>query len=100
MLYLGTNNQLYYPAANRTINACRAYFQLKGLTVGDPASLIKEFRLFFGEEDAPDGIGEIKNEKLKMKNEEEWYDLNGRKLSEKPSQKGIYIHNGRKEAVK
>ena len=100
VLYLGTNNQLYYPAANRTINACRAYFQLNGLTVGDPASLIKEFRLFFGEEDAPDGIGEIKNEKLKMKNEEEWYDLNGRKLSEKPSQKGIYIHNGRKEAVK
>ena len=99
-LYMGANNTLYYPNGEMTIGACRAYFQLKGLTVGDPASLIKEFRLFFGEEDAPDGIGEIKNEKLKMKNEEEWYDLNGRKLSEKPSQKGIYIHNGRKEAVK
>lgn len=30
----------------------------------------------------------------------EWYDLSGRRLSEKPSTKGLYIHNGRKEVVK
>ena len=29
-----------------------------------------------------------------------WYDLNGRKLQGKPSQKGIYIKNGRKVVVK
>lgn len=30
----------------------------------------------------------------------EWYDLSGRRLSEKPTTKGLYIHNGRKEVVK
>jgi uncharacterized repeat protein (TIGR02543 family) len=30
----------------------------------------------------------------------EWYDLSVRRLSEKPSTKGLYIHNGRKEVVK
>ena len=29
-----------------------------------------------------------------------WYDLNGRKLSGKPTQKGLYINNGQKEVVK
>jgi len=28
-----------------------------------------------------------------------WYDLNGRRLQGKPSQKGIYIKNGRKVVV-
>lgn len=30
----------------------------------------------------------------------EWYDLNGRKLDGKPTTKGLYIHNGRKEVVR
>ena len=29
-----------------------------------------------------------------------WYTLDGRELSGKPAQKGVYIHNGRKEVVK
>ena len=29
-----------------------------------------------------------------------WYDLNGRKLSAKPTHRGIYINNGRKVAIK
>ena len=30
----------------------------------------------------------------------EWFDLNGRRLQGKPTTKGIYIHNGRKEVLK
>ena len=30
----------------------------------------------------------------------EWYDLHGRKLKGKPTTKGLYIHNGRKEVVR
>ena len=30
----------------------------------------------------------------------EWYDLNGRKVKGKPTTKGLYIHNGRKEVVR
>ena len=42
-------------------------------------------------------IGEIKNEKLKIKNEgTEWFTLDGRKLGGKPTKSGLYIHNGKK----
>ena len=45
------------------------------------------------------------SEQLKVNSEKfatatEWYTLDGRKLSGKPTQKGLYIHNGRKEVVK
>ncbi len=41
------------------------------------------------------------NEALRMQNEgSSWYDLNGRKLSGKPSAKGIYIQNGLKVVIK
>jgi hypothetical protein len=29
-----------------------------------------------------------------------WFDLQGRPLQGKPSKKGMYIHNGRKEVIK
>ena len=99
VLYLGTNNQLYYPAANRTINACRAYFQLNGITAGD---ISHEVKMYFGDEDDADGINSLTPDPSPGRGEENdaWYSLDGKKLSGKPSQKGIYIHNGRKEAVK
>ena len=31
---------------------------------------------------------------------ERWFDLNGRQLSGKPTQKGVYIHRGKKQVVK
>ena len=31
---------------------------------------------------------------------EEWFDLQGRKLDGKPTRKGVYIHNGKKEVVR
>ena len=52
-----------------------------------------------------DGETTSLSEKLKVKSEKfatakEWYTLDGRKLSQKPTAKGVYIHNGRKEVVK
>jgi hypothetical protein len=38
VLYLGTNNKLYYPSKARTINSFRAYFQLHGIVAGNPQS--------------------------------------------------------------
>jgi hypothetical protein len=54
---------------------------------------------FEGDADIQDGTGidEIKNEKLKMKNDS-WYNLSGQRLS-KP-QKGINIVNGNKVVIK
>ncbi|MBR6031609.1 MAG: hypothetical protein IKP36_06580 [Bacteroidaceae bacterium] len=81
-----------------TIKVFRAYFQLNGIEAGTPAG-IKEFVLNFGEEDA-DAIEEITNSKSSNnKSLDAWFDQNGRKLSGKPTQHGIYIHEGRKVAI-
>ena len=45
------------------------------------------------------GIEEIKNEELRIKNDEAIYDLQGRRLPRKPTQ-GIYIENRKKMLVK
>ena len=110
VLYLGSNNNLYFPAADRTMGAFRAYFRLNL----NAASEVKAFVLNFNEDDATS-----LNEELRMKNAEgvasgtrersgneksaaarEWYTLDGRKLNGKPTKGGIYIHNGRKEVLK
>ena len=90
VLYLGSDNSLYYPSVNMQIGSFRAYFKLKnGLTAGDPENGIKALQLNFGDETSltpnpsPQGEGS-------------WYDLSGRKLEGKPTQKGIYINNGKK----
>ncbi|MBO5584138.1 MAG: leucine-rich repeat protein [Prevotella sp.] len=49
----------------------------------------------------PTGINSIDNSQSATDNEAgDWYTIDGRKLSGKPAQKGIYIVNGRKVTVK
>ena len=48
------------------------------------------------EDDEATGIKAMDNEKWTMDN---WYDMQGRKI-QKPTKKGLYIHNGVKEVVK
>ena len=85
ILFMGETNTLYYPVTGAVINAFRAYFKLTD------SSLVKQFVLDFSGEDDPTGISEYLE---KSDSSESWYDLNGRKLSGKPTKKGIYIHNG------
>ncbi len=59
--------------------------------------------LFFGPYDAATGIDhtEIDSSPFTLHaSPSEWYDLNGRKLNGKPTRKGIYLHNGKKAAIK
>ena len=47
------------------------------------------------------GIHSIENVKLTIDNEDGvWYTLDGRKLIGKPTQKGVYIHDGSKIAIR
>ena len=107
--FLGTsinnNNQLvstlYYPnAANNSdgkyyVNSCRAYFWVD---LGNAAN-VSAFVLDFGEETT--GVREVRgvNEVIEV-NDNSWYSLDGRKLEGKPTQKGMYIHNGKKFVMK
>ena len=97
-LYLGSNNKLYWPTANRTINAFRAYFHVDL----DPGAPELNVVLNFGDEETTS-----LSEELRVKSEEfataaEWYTLDGRKIAngQKPKAKGLYIVNGKKVVVK
>lgn len=102
ILFLVADNELCYPEAGGYIGAQRAYFQLSGLTAGEPKpgqTGINTFVLNFGGEET--GIISIENSKLKIENGAgAWFTLDGRKLTYKPSAKGIYINNGKKVIIK
>lgn len=96
-LYLGANSTLYYPKASITIDSFRAYFELIGITAGDPTSPngIKAFVLNFG--DDTNSIQTISNE---TSSNDDYYTIDGRHLNGTPATAGIYIHNGRKVMIK
>ena len=103
ILYLGGANTLYYPdpaeGQSMTIGAFRACFSLNdGLWVGEPKqgqTAINTFVLNF------DG-GETGITTMNSTNPTNptWHSVDGRKLQGKPTQKGIYINNGRKVVIK
>ena len=100
ILFLGAENTLYWPQPADdqhpvSIGACRAYFQLNGLT----AATLSRFMLNFG-----DG-----SETMSLNDKEvgAWYDLSGRKLDGVGAgpvparlRKGIYLHGGKKVVIK
>ena len=108
ILLLGADNTLYWPQSGARIGACRAYFQLNnGVTAGDPSNpnAIRAFQLNFdcnvttGVSEMRNEEGEMRNGNEEMRNDGAWYSLDGRKL-DKPTVKGLYIHNGRKILIK
>ena len=104
-LYLGADNKLYYPTASGfKVNAFRGYFQLKqGLTAGKPSNSnqasVRAFKLNFGDDEAT-GIISVHDSGFMVNGSDMWYTLDGRKLQGKPTQRGIYINNGKKVVIK
>lgn len=93
-LYLSNANTLYYPNAEMTIGAFRAYFQLKGITAADlpQSAIILNF-------DA-EGTTGLNSLTPALSQGEGVYTLDGRKLNAMPTQKGVYIVNGKKVVIK
>ena len=99
-LYLGAANKLYYPNAAMTIGCQRAYFQLLGdLTAGNPTSQVRAFNLNFGDDEAT-GIISVHDSGFTVNGSDAWYTLDGRRLDGQPTAKGLYIHGGKKVAIK
>ena len=97
MLYLGSDNTLYYPSTDVTINSFRAYFTLNGITAGDMDGEVNAFVLNFGDDETTS----IDHLPLTIDHSDgAWYSIDGRKLSGKPTTKGIYINNGKKIVAK
>ena len=100
-LFVGSENKLYYHNADMTLGACRAYFQLNGLTAAD----VSGARMSFDE--GNDEVTSLNLTPALSQGEGAWYTLDGRKVAngQKPSQrhtlteriaKGLYIHHGKK----
>lgn len=103
ILFLGSDNNVYYPNAAMNINAFRAYFQLNnGLTAGESVegggSHVRAFTLSFGNSETT----EITTTNLtnRTKSDGAWHTLDGRRIDGKPTKRGLYINNGKKVAIK
>lgn len=83
-----SNNTLYNVGNGTRIKPQRAYFERLG--GGSIRGMVFEI------EDDETAIESVNG----AVNNDSWYDLNGRKLTSKPAQKGIYIINGKKTIIK
>ncbi len=86
------NNLFWYSTGLTTMKAFRAYFELADvLTEVEEASA--KVRLVVGDDEASAlntiSVGNVEADGV-------WYTMDGRKLSGKPTEKGIYIVNGKK----
>ena len=75
-----------------TLKANSAYLRL---SASEAPSASRTLTMVF--EDVTTGV---RSNTASSLNGGEWYDLNGRKLSKKPTRKGLYIFNGRKTLIK
>lgn len=100
ILFLGAGNTLYYPQRGAIIGAQRGYFKLSGLTAGDLPKQARAFVLNSGDEETTGIRSLTSSSSPKGKGSDYWYTLDGRRLGAKPTQKGIYINNGRKAVIK
>ena len=85
--------------ASPTPRPYRAYFQLNGITAGDPTNPtvgINNFVLKFGDE--TNAIENLQSPIFNYK-PEGWYTIDGRRLQGKPSRDGVYINNGKKVVI-
>ena len=98
VLYLGAGSTLYYPNSNMNVGSCRAYFSLNDLTVADLTNGIKAFELNFNNDDNTTDIDTPFALERDVE-DETYYTLDGCKLSGKPSQRGIYVHNSGKVII-
>ena len=92
ILLLSSGNKLGYSKNPRTLHAFRCHFK----TYSDTKA--RSFEMDFGDEGEVNGVKEV-IASLGVK-DDSWYTVDGRKLSGKPTVKGLYIHNGKAVVIK
>ncbi len=106
VLYFGSANKLFWPDEDVQLNAFRAHFTLNGTQVAENAAGAKGITnmvIGFGDEDeVVTGINEAAADSSLFTPHSSlsgWHTVSGIRLSGKPSQKGMYIHNGKTVVV-
>ena len=98
ILLMGGANTLYYPTAGAGIGAQRAYFKI-GSDGALLARRLTAFNIDFGDDETT-GIISVHDSGFMVNGSDAWFTLDGRRLSAKPSVKGVYVNNGRKVVIK
>ena len=88
VFFVTGGNKLTYPSGDGNINGFRAYFRLKGELV----SLVRAFHMSF--DDNVTGITTVISDEPTTASGT--YTLDGRRIEGEPTQKGMYIVNGKK----
>ncbi len=96
IVLLTSGNKLGYSKNNRTLKACRAHFLIP-TTVPQQAAA-RSFSVSIGGEETT-GIISVEHTESSVQNGY-YYDLSGRRLSGTPTEKGVYIINGKKVMMK
>ena len=106
VLLLGSGNELFYPDGSGVskMNSFRAYFELEGLVAGEIGEMpnIRSFKLNFSDEEET-GIMDVQTDTSHSAPHAlrpQWYTLDGQRLSKRPTQPGLYIHQGKKVVIK
>ena len=89
-------NGMFVKSTSGTIPAHRCYL----LVATSVASGTRSFSIDHG--DGTTSLREVKSEGVKGEKwaDGEWHDLQGRRLSAKPTKSGLYLHNGKKVVIK
>ena len=98
ILFLSDANTLYYSSIDRQLRSCRAYFSVPYIN-GNAGAEARAFVLNFDDEEAT-GISLTPGPSTESEGSDCWYTIDGRKLSSKPSQRGMYINKGKVILVK
>ncbi|MBR6456618.1 MAG: hypothetical protein IKS72_06815 [Prevotella sp.] len=92
----------FWPYSGTTLNAHRCYITADAFLAagGSPASSGARggASFFFGSDEVTGIQIEERNEPTAV-SEDEWYTLQGVRLSGRPLRRGVYIHNGKKEQI-
>ena len=97
IVLLSDANTLGYSKNPRTLRSCRAHFMIPTSSSGIRAMV--DFDIDFNGGEST-GVAALNDNREMIHDNDGWYTLTGVKLDGKPTRRGIYLHNGRKEAVK
>ena len=96
IIMLGSGSKLGYSQEARTLRCFRAHFRVPA----NGGAAARRFVMNFGDGETT-GIVSMEDERWKMEDvNDAWYSIDGRKLNGEPTQKGVYINNGRKIVIK
>ena len=92
----GADRGFHTLSAAGIMGANKAYLQIPTADYETATASSAPLRFVFEDEDAT-GIAEVKTVET---TDNAWYTLNGVKLAGEPTEKGLYIHNGKKIVIK